>query len=93
MSVCWPHFSTPHLELFPHELCIYLHECRCSKIMHEILNNIIWNISSSESVIATSFLPCVWTLIHAFHQIQVFYTSQLDKAIVCDDREADKDVL
>ena len=35
----------------------------------------------------------IWTLIHAFHQIQAFSTSQLAKAIVCDDREADKDVL
>ena len=44
-------------------------------------------------LITSSFLPCMETMIHAFHQIQVFSTFQLATAIVCDDREADKDVL
>ena len=81
MCVCWPHFSIPHQILFPHELCIY-YKCP-NKGMFQAL----------KVLITSSFLPCMETLIHAFHQIQVFSPSQLATAIVCDDREADKDVL
>ena len=35
------HFSTPHLALFPHELCTCLHSVDAKKIMHIILNIII----------------------------------------------------